>query len=105
MWFYINLEDKSGSKKFSGGIEESAHPYKVNEISITRLLKKNGFFWKEKVLIKDCFNNRDPILMGVLGKTLTIDKTRLINRKNIKRYYINVITYISKTISKFKNNI
>lgn len=68
LWFMINLEDKSFFWKISKRNPDSAHPYKVNHISILRLMKRHGFYWKEKVIIKDCLNNRHTILMGVLKK-------------------------------------
>jgi len=70
LWFMINIEDSSGSRKVVKGSPDSAHPFRVNVVSISRLMKKNGLFWKEKVLMKDCLNNRRPILMGVLGKSI-----------------------------------
>jgi len=68
LWFMINLEDTSGSWKVVKGSADSAHPYRFNAISISKLMKKYAFYWKEKVLIMDCLYNRHPILMGVLGK-------------------------------------
>lgn len=68
LWFMVNLEDRSSSWKIVKENADSAHPYRVNDTSVSKLLEKHGFHWKEKVLIKDCLNNRHPILMGVLGK-------------------------------------
>lgn len=70
LWFMINLEDRSKSTKVIKGDENAAHPWKFNFRSISILMKKNGFFWKEKVLMKDFLNKRHPILMGILGKKM-----------------------------------
>jgi len=68
LWFLVNLEDSSFSWRVKKTNHNSAHPYKVNLFSISRLFKSYKFYWKEKVLIKDQINSRKPILMGVLGK-------------------------------------
>lgn len=68
LWFMINLEDVGTSTEVLQGKPDSAHPYKVNIVSISKLLENAGFFWKEKVLTEFQINKRCPILMGVLGK-------------------------------------
>lgn len=68
LWFMINLEDTSGFWKIVKGKTNSAHPHRVNIVSISRLMKKYGFFWKEKVIIKNCLDARNTLLMGALGK-------------------------------------
>ncbi len=70
LWFMINLDDSSGYSKVVKESPDSAHPYRVNAVSISGLFKKYGFFWKEKVLMEDQLNNRHPILMGALGKSI-----------------------------------
>ena len=79
LWFMINLEDTGISWKVVKRNADSAHPYKVNSISISKLMNKYGFYWKEKVMIKDCLSNRHPILMGVLKKVISNKE----NQKNI----------------------
>ena len=90
LWFMINLEDSSYSWKVVKGKANSAHPYKVNAISISKLMNKNGFYWKEKVLIKDCLNNRHPILVGVLGKNIASNRFQKKILQKIKQFFLNV---------------
>ena len=90
LWFMINLEDTSGSWKVVKGSPDSAHPYRVNAVSISRLLKKNGFFWKEKVLMKDYLNNRHPVLMAVLGKSIGNKEGQKKILPKIKQLYSNL---------------
>lgn len=68
LWFMVNLEDVGTSPEVLHGEPDSAHPHKVNIVSISKLFEKTGFFWKEKVLTEFQISKRCPILMGVLGK-------------------------------------
>ena len=90
LWFMINLDDTSDSWKVVKESADSAHPYKVNAISISRLMKKYDFYWKEKVLIKDYLNNRHPILMGVLGKSIGNKKGKKKIVPKIKQIHSNL---------------
>lgn len=89
LWFMVNLEDKRSSWKIVKRKANSAHPYRVNIVSISRLMKKYGFYWKEKVLMKDLLNNPHPILMGVLGKSTGNQQGRKKIRPKIKQLYSN----------------
>lgn len=91
LWFMINLEDMSGSGwVVLEGSLDSAHPHRVNAVSISRLMKKYGFFWKEKVLMKDYLNNRNPILMGVLQKSIGNKGSQKKILLKIKQFYSNL---------------
>ena len=90
LWFMINLKDKSGSWKIAKGSQDSAHSYRVNAVSIGRLLKKYGFFWKEKILMKDYQNDRNSILMGVLGKSFSSKESTIKILPKIKQIYLNL---------------
>lgn len=72
LWLLVNLEDKSLWGKITGKIIKSnpdkAHPFRLNHRSLSRLLKKHGFYWQEKVLMKELVHKRCSTLMGVLGK-------------------------------------
>ncbi len=87
LWFMINLADRSKSARVIKGDENAAHPWKVNFRSISILMKKNGFFWKEKVLMKDLLNKRHPILMGVLEKSISNKEGQKKTTSKIKYLY------------------
>jgi len=75
LWFMVNLDDTKNSTEVVKENPDGMHPFKVNIDSISKLLIKYGFFWKEKVLITFQMGNRYPILMGVLGKVDTAGET------------------------------
>lgn len=68
LWLLINLKDYRGYWKIFKGSLELAHPFKVNIVSISRHMRKHGFFWKEKTILSNCISGQDTLLMGVLGK-------------------------------------
>lgn len=90
LWFMVNLEDPSYFWKVVKGNPDSAHPYKINVISISRLFKKYGLLWKEKVILRDRLNNRPPILMGVLGKNIESNKIHKRILQKTKKFLLNV---------------
>ena len=90
LWFMVNLEDPSYYWKVVKKNPDSAHPYKVNVISISRLFKKYGFLWKEKVILRDHLNNRPAILMGVLGRNIENNKIYKKILQKIKKFFLNV---------------
>lgn len=94
LWFMINLEDRSKSAKVIKGNENAAHPWKVNLRSISILMSKNGLFWKEKMLMKDYLNNRRPILMGVLGKSIGNKKGQKRILQKVKQIFSNLMRII-----------
>lgn len=91
LWFMMNLEATSSSWNVVKGSADSAHPYKVNAVNISKLMKKCGFYWKEKVLIRDCLNNRHSILMGVLGKDRGNKEGQKRILSKIKQIYSNLM--------------
>ena len=76
LWLMINLEDASGSWKIvkKSSRANTGHPYQVNEVSALRFLRKHGFEWKEKVIMRNCLSRKNSILMGVLIKNYNAKK-------------------------------
>jgi len=99
LWFMVNLGDTSYSWKVVKNNPDSAHPYKVNIISISRLFKKYAFLWKEKLILSDHLNNRPSILMGVLEKDIGNKKNQkniVSKMKKLKRLLKRLVHYVSE---------